>query len=91
MCYRSMKMRIMLMMTALMTFVSFQAASADHILWAPPLLSQIIEEGLAGNNEIQAMESQIAGLKEQIPLAGSLKDPTERLPVGLPSMPLVGI
>lgn len=80
-----MKVYIVLIVTALITSVSFNAVSAGQTIWAPPLLSQIIEEGLTNNKEIQAMESQIAGLKEEISFAGSLSDP--RIGFGLMNIP----
>ena len=86
MCYRSMKITIVLMMTAFMTSVSFQAARADQPLWTPPLLSRIIEEGLANSKEIQSMEYQVAGLKEEISFAGSLNDP--RIGFSLSNIPI---
>ena len=81
----SMKPHIVLAATVLVVFFSFTAVGADQTIWAPPLLAQIIEEGLANNGEIQAMESQIAALKEKIPFAGSLMDP--RIGIGLMNVP----
>ena len=49
-----------------------QAASS---IWAPPPLAEIIEEGMAQNQEIRSLEDQVAGQKELIPFAGSLEDP----------------
>jgi cobalt-zinc-cadmium efflux system outer membrane protein len=50
---------------------SIQAASP---IWATPDLSNLIEEGLAHNKEIQSLEAQVESLKEEIPFAGSLED-----------------
>jgi outer membrane protein TolC len=43
-------------------------------IWAPPPLTQLIEEGLSQNKEIKSLEAGVAGLKEEIPFAGSLDD-----------------
>jgi cobalt-zinc-cadmium efflux system outer membrane protein len=51
---------------------SVQAASP---IWAPPYLAGLIEEGLAGNQEIQSLQAQVESLKEEIPFAGALDDP----------------
>lgn len=51
---------------------SVQAASP---IWAPLPLEALIEEGLAENQEIQSMVSQVESLKEEIPFAGALDDP----------------
>jgi outer membrane protein TolC len=50
---------------------TLQAASP---IWAPTDLSNLIEEGLAGNKEIQSLEAQVESLKEEISFAGSLED-----------------
>jgi outer membrane protein TolC len=50
---------------------SIQAASP---IWASPDLSNLIEEGLAYNKEIQSLEAQVESLKEEISFAGSLED-----------------
>lgn len=44
-------------------------------IWAPSPLAEIIEEGLAQNQEIRSLEDQVASQKELIPFAGSLEDP----------------
>jgi len=43
-------------------------------IWAPPPLTQLIEEGLSQNKEIKSLEAGVAGLKDEIPFAGSLDD-----------------
>jgi outer membrane protein TolC len=43
-------------------------------IWALQDLSDLIEEGLAQNKEIQSLEAQVESLKEEIPFAGSLED-----------------
>ena len=50
---------------------SIQAASP---IWAPTDLSNLIEEGLTHNKEIQSIETQVESLKEEISFAGSLDD-----------------
>jgi hypothetical protein len=47
----------------------------DPPIWAPPALEQIIEEGPTRNQEILALEAQVAKLMEEIPFARSLEDP----------------
>lgn len=54
--------------------------------WTPPELVKIIEEGLTQNKEIQSLESYLAKLKEEIPLAGSLADP--RIGIGILNLPV---
>jgi len=55
-------------------------------IWAPEPLIQIIEKGLTQNEEIQSMESQLAALKQEIDLAGSLDDPM--IGFGLANLPV---
>jgi outer membrane protein TolC len=59
-----------------------QAASP---IWAPPSLEALIDEGLASNNEIKSLEEQVASLKHEVSVAGSLEDP--RLGFALLNMP----
>lgn len=49
--------------------------SAQNLIWAPPALSALIDEGLAHNRSIKSMEKQIDALKNQISVVGSLPDP----------------
>lgn len=60
------------LLSAAMWISPVQAASP---IWAPPPLAEIIEEGLAQNQEIRSLEDQVASQKELIPFAGSLEDP----------------
>jgi outer membrane protein TolC len=50
---------------------SIEAASP---IWPPQDLSNLIEEGLAHNKEIQSLEAQVESFKEEISFAGSLED-----------------
>ena len=50
---------------------NIQAASP---IWASPDLSDLIEEGLTHNKEIQSFEAQVESLTEEISFAGSLED-----------------
>jgi len=59
-----------------------QAASP---IWAPQALSQLIEEGLTNNKELQSLEAKVESLKEEISFAGSLDDP--RLGIGVINLP----
>ena len=58
---------------------------ADSLIWAPPELGDLIDEGLEQNKEIQNLENQVESLKELIPFAGSLPDP--RLGIGALNVP----
>ncbi len=49
--------------------------AADTTIWAPAPLAQLIEEGLANNQEIKSIEYTVESLKEEISFAGSLDDP----------------
>ena len=51
------------------------AADTAPPIWAPPALAQLIQEGLAGNQEIKSLEDRVESLKEAISFAGSLEDP----------------
>lgn len=62
-----------------------EAGQAASAIWAPPALEALIEEGLAGNNEIKSLEEQVASLKHEISVAGSLEDP--RLGFALLNLP----
>ncbi len=48
---------------------------AGELIWAPPALSALIDEGLTHNQSILSMEKQIDALKDQISVVGSLPDP----------------
>jgi len=48
---------------------------AESLIWAPPTLAGLIEEGIARNKEIKSLEDEVEGLKQEIPFAGSLEDP----------------
>jgi outer membrane protein TolC len=65
-----------LVLLSLWTFLvmptNIQAASPSL---AQPTLDQLIEEGMAHNQEIESLENRVESLKEKIPLAGSLDDP----------------
>jgi len=67
---------------AVITEGALQAASP---IWAPPALSELIEEGLAKNKELQSLAAKVESLKEEVSFAGSLDDP--RLGIGVMSLP----
>ncbi len=48
---------------------------ADDVIRAPQALSDLIDEGLEQNNEIQSLKDQVESLKNEIPFAGALDDP----------------
>jgi len=56
-------------------FILSLSASADEAVKPPESLAQIIEEGLIHNKEIQSLESQLDGLRQEVDIAGSLNDP----------------
>ncbi len=62
-----------------------KTAQGEPPIWAPPALGKIIEEGLTRNQEILALEAQVASLTEEISFAGSLEDP--RLGMALLNLP----
>jgi outer membrane protein TolC len=68
--------------TILMAPGSLLAAS---LIWAPPALNELIEEGLAQNKEIQSLEARVESFKEEIPFAGALDDP--RLGLAILNLP----
>ncbi len=59
----------------ILLLMSSSVCIAETLIWAPPELSALIDEGLANNRSIKSMEKQIDALKEQISVAGSLPDP----------------
>lgn len=61
--------------TLLLTVILSGICCARNLIWAPPALSALIDEGLANNQSIKSMEKQIDALKEQISVVGSLPDP----------------
>ncbi len=62
----------MLFGLSILTPTSLLAATP---IWTSSGLSELVEEGLAHNKEIQSLEAQVASLKEEISFAGSLEDP----------------
>ena len=60
-------------------------AQADPLIWAPPDLAGLIEEGLTKNKELQSLETRVESLKEGVPFAGSLDDP--RLGISVLNLP----
>jgi len=58
---------------------------ADSPIWAPTALADLINEGLVQNKEIQSLEAQMEGLKEEVPFAGALDDP--RLGLAILNLP----
>lgn len=68
-----------------MPFSPADGLAAEPSIWAPEPLANLIVEGLANNQEILSLESQVASLKEEISVAGALDDP--RLGIGLANLP----
>ncbi|MBW2248262.1 MAG: TolC family protein [Deltaproteobacteria bacterium] len=70
---------------AVMVCIAPTGSSAGSSIWAPQPLSRLIEEGLANNQDIKSMESQVKGLMEEVSFSGSLNDP--RIGIGLLNLP----
>jgi len=70
---------------AVVAFIAPNGSSADPSIWAPQSLGRLIEEGLANNQDIKSLESQVKSLREEISFAGSLNDP--RIGIGLLNLP----
>lgn len=75
MAYPNMKLLIVLIWITGFAFYPVGSTNADPIIRTSRPLAILIEEGLANNKEIQSMEDQVTGLKEEISFAGSLNDP----------------
>lgn len=67
-------------------FIAPNGSAADPPIWAPGPLTELIAEGLANNQDIRSLESQISSLKEEISVAGSLNDP--KVGIGLTNVPV---
>jgi len=65
--------------------IATTGSSADPSIWAPQPLGKLIEEGLANNQNIKSLESQVKSLREEISFAGSLNDP--RIGIALLNIP----
>jgi outer membrane protein, heavy metal efflux system len=67
--------------------VSWAPATVDagSPISAPPPLSEIIDEALAQNKEIQSLEAQAESFRKEVSFAGSLDDP--RLGLGVVNLP----
>jgi len=70
---------------AVVAFIAPNGSAADTSIWVPQPLGILIEEGLANNQDIKSLESQVKGLKEEISFAGSLNDP--RIGIALLNIP----
>lgn len=65
-----------IVLTALLLSAVFSGiCAAQSLIWAPPALSEIIDEGLSNNQSIKSLEKQIDALKDRISVVGSLPDP----------------
>jgi outer membrane protein TolC len=69
-----------------MPFLLQHALAAGPSIWAPEPLAELISEGLANNQEIRGLESQVASLEEEISVAGALEDP--KVGIGLTNVPV---
>ncbi|MBW1979889.1 MAG: TolC family protein [Deltaproteobacteria bacterium] len=72
--------------TLWLAIIAARPVLAETLIWAPDQLSELIEEGLTQNQDIQGLEAQVASLKEEVPFAGSLEDP--RLGVAIVNLPV---
>jgi len=50
------------------------SVQGETVIWAPPPLAAIIDEGLEQNQDIQSLQAQVEASRELIPFAGSLED-----------------
>ena len=79
------KFLLLTSVVAVVIFIAPTGSPAKSSIWAPQPLSRLIEEGLANNQDIKSMESQVKGLMEEVSFAGSLNDP--RIGIGLLNLP----
>ena len=78
--------RLILIATLLgLSMTASQPLWAATVISAPPPLTELIEESLAQNKEIQSLQAQVESLKEEVSFAGSLEDP--RLGFGVLNLP----
>lgn len=80
----------LLIITLFLTGISFQGGSSiasgfESPIWAPPGLSELIEEGLSQNHELQSIALKAAGLRAEVSVAGALNDPV--VGIGLLNVP----
>lgn len=73
------------LVVAVVAFIAPHRSAADPSIWAPQPLGRLIEEGLANNQDIMSLESQVKSLREEISFAGSLNDP--RIGIALLNIP----
>jgi outer membrane protein TolC len=71
----SIKAKGMILAILYIFFMAPSSLLAASLIWAPPALNELIEEGLKQNKEIQSLEARVESLKEEIPFAGALDDP----------------
>jgi outer membrane protein TolC len=81
----SIKERGMILAILYTFFMAPSSLLAASLIWAPPALNELIEEGLTQNKEIQSLEAQVESLKEEVPFAGALDDP--RLGLAILNLP----
>ena len=66
--------RLILIATLLgLSMTASQPLWAATVISAPPPLTELIEESLAQNKEIQSLQAQDESLKEEVSFAGSLE------------------
>jgi len=73
------------LVVAVVAFIAPHRSAADPSIWAPQPLGRLIEEGLANNQDIKSLESQVESLREEISFEGSLNDP--RIGIALLNIP----
>lgn len=69
------KVLLFTLVVAVVAFIAPKGSYAETSIWAPQPLVRLIEEGLANNQDIMGLESQMKSLREEISFAGSLNDP----------------
>lgn len=79
---RTVRVMIWAMALAVITDTPLEA---EPLISAPPDLAELIEAGLAENEDLQSLAAKVESLKEMVPFAGSLED--LRLGIAAVNMP----
>jgi len=78
----------LLVLTSIVTVVvciATKVSAADPFIRTPQPLAELIEEGLANNQDVKSLESKVKGFREEISFAGSLDD--LRIGIGVLNLP----
>ncbi len=77
--------RLFLASILILSPILLDEARGNTVIWAPAPLAQIIEEGVAQNQDLQSLKARLEEFEELVPFAGSLEDP--RLGIALLNLP----